>query len=276
MDEKAVVDAGKWVWDNWTQIAERLRSLREWFAGSRSSILVVGGGGVGKSTLAKLLAAKGDLLVSLAAPYSESTTIEKYRFDERGSEVVVPPGQEKRRDFLWREPLSEIARGKVRGIIVVNSYGYHSLANLALKDHRLFRGNKRQFLADYLEEQRADELRVLRRIAPFVRDARSRIWMLSLIGKQDLWWNKAKEVSTFYESGPYSNAVRGIAAKRGDVGFRHEFAYGSFLIANFIAEGGGTLAKNVSGFDQLAQAASIRRVIETLDALRRWEEGKCP
>ena len=46
------------------------------------------------------------------------------------------------------------------------------------------------------------------------------------------------------------------------------------MISNFCTGPGERLQPNTAGYDQQAHAESLRRLYETLDALRRWEASE--
>lgn len=184
----------KWAWDNWDQIAERLGNL----AGrvrepNDRPILILGPGGCGKSTLLRILAGHRDWLRETPWVYSESTGQEKMPLeDDPDVQVVVTPGQPHREKTYWQDLQSELAAGKYRGVILLTAYGYHSLGQgMRVKTHPLYQAGVREpkadFLTRYLPDRQADELRVLRQLAPHVRACQDRIWFLTVVAKQDLW-----------------------------------------------------------------------------------------
>jgi hypothetical protein len=264
-----------WSWDHKAEIGRKLGNLFAWFRGGNRAekgtpgILVIGPGGVGKTTLGRVLS--GGLADSLGR-YDESLNVERFPLEDNpGVEIVVPPGQLHRRESTWQEVRNDICAGKFRGIIVVLAYGYHSLGYRSYKEHRLYQGNKRRFLDAYLNDRRTDELNVLRQLIPSASVSPGKLWMLTLVTKQDLWWPKREEVARHYREGSYAVEIERLSAQRDLREFRHEFAFASLVIGNFQTGRGEMLQKNVAGYDAHLQNDSERLLFETLDALKNWE-----
>lgn len=98
--------------------------------------------------------------------------------------------------------------------------------------------------------------------------------MLSLISKQDLWWPQRVEVESHYREGEYGTAIQGVLNRVGRLNFRHEYAFSSLVISNFTTGMKETLKPNSEGYDQSLQVASLRRLFETIAALKDWEETR--
>lgn len=264
----------QWTWDNWDKITKRLRKLRTWFrhGGEKGSpgILILGAGGVGKSTLGKLLAGEYDPLLDPPGQYKESVGIEHYSLpDSPGVEVVVPPGQKHRRAATWSELLKTIAKGKYRGIILMSAYGYHSMST-GYKASELFAGNKEKFIEAFLKDRRKEEITILKELAAVLKTNPGKMWLLSVIAKQDLWYPERVKVGKHYSEGEYAKEIAAVVG-HDPRQFRHEFAFASLAISNFTSATAESLRPNVEGYDHGMQIGTLRSLFETVDALREWE-----
>lgn len=272
-------DTAKWLWDNKDWVLAELNRLRSKLFGKGKTpeecrVLVIGPGGVGKTTTARLLSGDFDSLLDIPGPYQESLLLESFALrDDPGVELIVPPGQAHRRDATWTTIQSDIAAGKFRGVILISSFGFHSLGEISYKQHRLYQGDPAKFFSEYLAERRADELAVLKSLAPFLKSSPRKIWMLNLVTKQDLWWSQQAIVERHYREGDYGRLVTSIGAGLGHANLRVEFVFASLVISNFVTGAGEQLAATEGGYDGRLQVNSIKRFWETLDALQRWEES---
>lgn len=159
------------------------------------------------------------------------------------------------------------------GVILLAPFGYNSigLANYKTDPRYLKAGSKEAFVEALTAEGRAEELEVLRRIAPVAKASPGKLWLLTLVGKQDLWVRKRTQVEEHYRKGEYADMIRAIVGQKGHGRFRHEIVFASLVISNFTTAAGDRLSPNTEGYDQQAHAESIRSLFETLDALRTWE-----
>lgn len=185
------------------------------------------------------------------------------------------PGQQHRRRTSWAGVGQDVAKGAYHSVILVSAYGYHTLGESSYKLHKLYEADrdKDAFLRKYLEAGRQDEIECLKQLVPFLKECPRKLWLLSLVTKQDLWRPAENVVEKWYREGEYGNLVAEVASHKG-VTFHHEFHAASLVIGNFVTRKNETLAKNSEGYDQQAQVESVRRLLEILDGLRKWGSEK--
>jgi len=266
-----------WAWRNRDEIVKSLRGIWDWIRGTGKpaptpGILIFGPGGSGKTTLSKILSEPIDWLADPPGLYTESIGTERVKLaDAPNVEIVIPPGQQARRDMTWPSLLTDLVAGKYRGVIVVASHGLASSSLDSYKTHKLYKGSLPQFLDAMREAERADELEVLKRLLPAFQLAKGKLWLLTVVVKQDLWWPEKDDVERHYRDGPYRDRLIAEAAKLPAATFRHEMVFTSLTISNFRTAKNELLVPNAKGYDQLEQVRSLRKLFETVDALRKWE-----
>lgn len=232
-------------------------------------IAIFGAGGTGKSTLGKLLSGEFELS-GLLQTYQESISIEQYKLESNkiGS-VRVAPGQ-KRREDTWDDLLRTLVGGKIKLIIHVVSWGYHSFGEFSYTQHRLYQSGMtlEEFLREYAAVCRNRELDVLRRIEPHlsIADQRKTI-VITLVTKQDLWWNNRLEVNKHYVEGTYEQLIQNIRNKRGANNFIHEYRSTSLVMENFLSGDNELLIPTTQGYDQRLKVANFRYFLNAIESL---------
>jgi hypothetical protein len=232
-------------------------------------IAIFGAGGMGKSTLGKLLSGEFELS-GLLQTYQESISIEQYKLESNkiGS-VIVAPGQ-KRREDTWDDLLRTLVGGKIKLIIHVVSWGYHSFGEFSYTQHRLYQSGMtlEEFLREYAAVCRNRELDVLRRIEPHlsIADQRKTI-VITLVSKQDLWWNNRLEVNKHYVEGAYEQLIQNIRNKRGANNFIHEYRSTSLVMENFLSGDNELLIPTTQGYDQRLKVANFRYFLNAIESL---------
>lgn len=232
-------------------------------------IAIFGAGGTGKSTLGKLLSGEFELS-GLLQTYQESISIEQYKLESNkiGS-VRVAPGQ-KRREDTWDDLLRTLVGGKIKLIIHVVSWGYHSFGEFSYTQHQLYQSGMtlEEFLREYAAVCRNRELDVLRRIEPHlsIADQRKTI-VITLVTKQDLWWNNRLEVNKHYVEGAYEQLIQNIRNQRGANNFIHEYRSTSLVMENFLSGDNELLIPTTQGYDQRLKVANFRYFLNAIKSL---------
>lgn len=252
------------------KLRQAAKQLVFWIRNGTCVVPVFGAGGVGKSTLGKLL--NGQALTDIQEPYDESWKIEELNLagDIHGR-VLVAPGQIQRAELRWPELYRQIASGNALGIINVVAYGYHSLNIESISEHDVFRSGMStvHFLQAYTKIRREAELLMLKKLVDGMAALTHPIWMVTLVNKQDLWWPYRQAVREHYEKGEYGRIIDDVTRKIGERSFQHEFIPASLTLENLVTKGGTLIAGVSAGYDlhhHLAAAAFAVEKIEQLAA----------
>jgi DNA polymerase III delta prime subunit len=267
---KVGADVVAWLWTNKKIVSDVTKWLFR--RSNKRPFLIMGAGGVGKTTTARLLKGEFDQAAKIPGVYEESMELETYSLkDDSRVTVVVPPGQVHRRDSTWKELEAGISADKYRGMILVSSFGYHSLGEISYKSLPSYKGDDAKFLVDYTKDRRQEEINVLKRLIAHVATTQKRFWLFNVVTKADLWWPQHQAVRDHYERGEYGRIIDEGTTNLGKTHFRQESAFGSLVISNFVTGRGELLAKTASGYDQHLQREFVQRFWKALTALRKWE-----
>lgn len=248
--------------------------ITAWFSKPTArSVLIIGPGGVGKTTLGQFLSGQDEKATS--GSYVESVGTEEFKVaDDVNVQIVIPPGQAHRRNATWDQLLEEVQEGKFRGVILIYAYGHHALGDISYKSHRLYDPNKgfEAFVASYLEQCLKTEEQILKIVCDAVKKCAAPIWVLTLVTKQDLWWDERDNVEKHYTEGKYGKLVRECLGGKSERDFRHEIVTASLVIRNLITGRNEILKKTVAGYDAPLQEKSFEKLLQVFGALMRWEE----
>jgi hypothetical protein len=256
-------------WHERSRIWQFTRDLLDVATKGKFQLYAFGPGGVGKTTFAKLLS--GEYSLETVPPdYDLSLELEDHGVEGRHFvSVYVPPGQAIKRAYHWDDLYVQMQKAERYAIVNMVSWGYHSLAKIELPRHRLYRPgmSENEFMSLYLPESRDEEISVLKEILPHLKATPRKLRMLTLVAKQDLWWQQRYEVRNFYEGGMYNDLINELKAHKGAANFSHDYVSASFNLLNFRTYDGRVLQATESGYDLALWVANFNNVLKHIKVM---------
>jgi hypothetical protein len=277
-----------WCFEFRDEIWNCVKSVTQWFRPKSvgnvdgiPEVLILGAGGVGKTTLAKTLTLAEQTYSQNPGEYEESLEVETHAFsDAPAISFVVPPGQRYRRELTWSRFLDRISEGGFRGIIVVGAYGYHSLGRISFKTHDMYVNapaedqTPERFLEKYSRACRDDECDVLRSVAARVKMCDRPIALATIVTKEDVWWPERDAVHAHYEKEWHEEIVADLLASKKNDGFKYEHARISLVINRFETGMNEILRENSQGYGEKEKHASLDALFKKLAAIKAWEDSR--
>jgi energy-coupling factor transporter ATP-binding protein EcfA2 len=237
-----------------------VRRLRD----RKLNIVICGAAGTGKSTLGKLLSGsfgREDIL----RPYQISIRDEELKLNSKiSSSIVVLPGQ----STFWDEALRKIANNQVSLIINVVSAGYHSISQVDYQNFPSYQpgATAQEFIDVYRQEKQKLESNLLEKLMPHLSLAgNSKIVMMTLVTKQDLWWKSRHQIRDHYQLGTYNDSIQKLQNTLGKFNFVHEYISTSLVTENFTAVNGEILTPVAEGYDYKTQLANFDKVLQFIE-----------
>ncbi|MEU2582548.1 GTPase domain-containing protein [Streptomyces avermitilis] len=174
------------------------------FFKKRDKILVLGSTGTGKTNLISSLGAvTGHVNAIPRDARTQTAESHRVRLENRPLLVVDTPGQAlhaPQREEAIRDAMK--GEGLVRVINVVAN-GFHEFATSA--SSAVENGKPRE---EFLQQQRSTEIDSLKSWVPLLGDRFQTAWVLTVVNKADLWWERRDAVMDQYRAGPYADAIR--------------------------------------------------------------------
>jgi GTPase SAR1 family protein len=236
----------KWLADQWKRIRRRLHR-------GKLGIAIFGAGGVGKSTLGSFLDEKFDPLAPPKEYKSSVDTETLYLKTNDAQSLFVAAGQTKRRQVSWSEIFKDLSKSKKLLIINVVAFGYHnSLEEIVNFD-------------DYQKEMRSIETGVFQELTEALQFRGQDIKLLTVVLKQDLWWDRSTEVQDFYENGEYKSFLEKLQNHVGVKNLPHEFIYTSLVDQNLRDSSKKIIVPTTSGYDAEERYKSQQELLNMLE-----------
>ncbi len=231
-------------------------------------IIVFGVSHVGKTTLGLFI--EGNRTFEDIRKAERSIGFEGYSFMENyNGALIITPGEKRHEEENIKKLKEIIAKKKPFGFINVVSYGYQFAKELEYED--IIPSGKT--LENYLEERRQQEIDSIKKLTTLISKAENLTWMLTLVTKQDLWWDKRDEVENYYKVGEYSKITKEIEEEHEKIfgvrnnTFVHKCISSSFVISNVYSKDFKPIAYVIPGYDQYIQIAHWKLIIDTLESL---------
>lgn len=250
------------LYNNRKNIANSIRSIRRILKAGTFNIAVFGNAGSGKSTLGKLLA--GD---NIPLSYEESQITERYTFANGPLGVMdIVPGQQDKLLAALPSIQPKIMNGSIKLLINVVTGGYPASVNLDITNHPDYRQDmaNAEFMQIYQEKSMQEDVNRLKDMLPYFQLPKGKLNMITLVTKQDLWWDHAKEIQNFYEKGEYFELITELINKIGANNFTHKFAYTSLIRLNLHDTAKEILAPTCAGYDEFRYSESQAEMIRIL------------
>jgi hypothetical protein len=132
-----------------------------------------------------------------------------------------------------------------------------------------------QFVDTYTEKQRLTELDLLKTIAHYLSLAhKKKVIFITLVTKQDLWWNNRYPVQDYYQQGDYHLKIQEIESQLGRNNFVHEYISLSLVTENFRSGNSEILVPVTEGYEQKIQVLNLYQLLDFIENTFEIEIGR--
>lgn len=171
-------------------------------------VLVLGATGTGKTAFLESL----NEVVPKAINLLNRTEFVEQRRIKISKELFVftdTPGQiihADRRKKAIKEAMR--VKGGIAGIINLAAYGYHESSPLKTVALRNIGRKTGKVDEKFLAQQRQAEIDLLGEWTPLLGGPDSAGWLITVVTKADLWWDRREQAMAHYQDGPYYHALQ--------------------------------------------------------------------
>lgn len=247
---------------------DKLREAAHWLwariAKGEANVVVFGSAGAGKSTLGAVLAGR-----EVGPDYDDSTHLETYRMAGGvPCSILVPPGQASARAATWTDLLRKVATGRASTVLHVVSWGLTPIGDRRFSEVPGYEPEMSvEALAErYFSREREREVETLEHFASQLELAPSKLSLVTVVLKQDLWWGERSQVRDFYEGGAYAETIERLRNHVGAQNFSHKLWSASLLRRNITDNQGIPLRVTAAGYDDVISARHERKLLDIIRA----------
>src|SRR6185503_20138674 len=115
-------------------------------------------------------------------------------------------------------------------------------------------------LEDYLKSCRKEEIRVVERLMPLITKSPRKLWLLTVVTKQDLWHDRNDVVRQHYLTGDYGKAVNKHFDRKTQ-GLHSEVAFTCLITQNFQTGRKELLQNTIAGYDQARYNEAVQELL---------------